>query len=99
LNSNQDALSPNKQFVLGSRPSLTLEVNVTNYGEPSYGTQVELRLPLNATLRRAGGCSEMFDPLSYGRRQAQLTYRCPLSPDPLAFKRTVCRRQSAGIMG
>jgi len=74
-------------FVIGSRRWLRLAVNVTNYGEPSYGTRLQLRLPPGAALRLpAAECLSTGDPLALGR---QSIYSCPVRPDPLKFKRTV----------
>ena len=83
---NQDVTEANNRFVLGSRRSLSLELNVTNYGEPSYGTRLELVLPPNATLRRLGDCSVTFNPHSDGH---VALYSCPVKPNPLKYKRTV----------
>lgn len=75
-----------REFVVGSRKTLSFEVRLVNHGEPSYLTTIEIQLPIYTNLKRTP--ADLCQKPSIGFSD-ELIYSCQLRVNPLKRAKTV----------
>lgn len=78
-------ISDSKEFVVGSRKTLSFEVRLVNHGEPSYLTTIEIQLPIYTNLKRTP--ADLCQKPSIGFSD-ELIYSCQLRVNPLKRAKT-----------
>jgi hypothetical protein len=75
-----------RELVVGAQNTISFEVRLVNYGEPSYLTTLEIQLPSYTNLKRTP--ADLCQKPSFASSE-ELMYSCQLRVNPLKQAKTV----------